>query len=417
MARGVVLTGIVQGKMRILCSKDWPIEDQHLDQDARQAVEHGEPITRKVLGEDGRMYERCVEPYLSDIGGVVVTYKPAADTSEFALEQVVQSLTREVTPIGAWTLDIATRCMSWDERFSELTGLLNANCVLEATGFLDHICEADRTAFKTSLDAVIERGEPLNLELRYALPGQDTIWLQMRCVRVDHGDTAIIAGIIADITERKGNSERSDFMMRELDHRVKNLLAIILSIAEITARSNTDIETYKNDFRARLESMARTHNLLAGSGWSGLDLRALIEEELFNLAPRDAITIQGESLKISPSAAQSLAMFVHELAINALKHGGLSNDAGRVTVRWTSEDAPEHAARDALCLVWEEIGGPPVQEPRKEGFGGKVINRIVKRQLDAGVKTDWHVDGIKLTALIPLASLEVRSTPPTARAT
>lgn len=216
-----------------------------------------------------------------------------------------------------------------------------------------------------------------------------------------------VGGIIAmykpiEAVPEKSETAQHDFLMRELDHRVKNMLAIILSIAEITARSNTDIATYKNDFRARLESMARTHNLLAQTQWTGLDLRALVEEELFNIVPKDAVEIDGPSLPISPSAAQSLAMFLHELVANALKYGALSCDAGRVAVRWEIE--PETG--DIVRLDWQESGGPPVIEPQQEGFGGKVINRIVKRKLDAQVQTNWDASGIVLSAKIPLASIQ-----------
>lgn len=257
------------------------IEDPHLDEDAKKALASGKAVAREVRGGDGQLYSRTVEPYRSEVGGIIATYKPI-----------------EVAP-------------------------------------------------------------------------------------------------------EKSDTAQHDFLMRELDHRVKNMLAIILSIAEITARSNSDIATYKNDFRARLESMARTHNLLAQTQWAGLDLRALVEEELFNIAPAHAITIEGPSLSISPVAAQSLAMFLHELVANAMKYGALSRDEGRVTISWDVE--PD--TNETLRLSWHESGGPPVTQPKQEGFGGKVINRIVKRQLDAEVDTDWDASGIKLTATIPLASI------------
>jgi len=262
------------------------IEDQHLDEDAQKALVSGTAIAREVRSEDGHLYSRTVEPYRSEVGGIIATYKP------------IEEVTRE-------------------------------------------------------------------------------------------SDT------------QKSDNARHDFLMRELDHRVKNMLAIILSIAEITARSNTDIATYKNDFRARLESMARTHNLLAQTQWTGLDLRALVEEELFNIAPKDAVTVEGPSLSITPTAAQSLAMFLHELVANAAKYGALSCDDGQIAISW----AVESASGETLRLNWQESGGPPAIAPKQDGFGGKVINRIVKRQLDADVDTDWDASGIRLTAKIPLASI------------
>ena len=195
-------------------------------------------------------------------------------------------------------------------------------------------------------------------------------------------------------------------MMRELDHRVKNLLAIILSIAEISARSNDDIETYKNDFRARLESMARTHNLLAQTQWTGSDLNSLVEEEVYSLVPKETAKISGPSVEISPAATQSLAMFFHELTVNAIKHGALAADDGRIEISWEIEKSDG----ERLQLQWSESCGGDVSAPSKEGFGGKVINRIVKRQLDAEVNTNWDASGMQLTASIPLRSIAASST-------
>lgn len=218
--------------------------------------------------------------------------------------------------------------------------------------------------------------------------------------RSKHGGIIATYLPIEASTDEEGEA-RSDFLMRELDHRVKNMLAIILSIAEITARSNTDISTYKNDFRARLESMARTHNLLAQAQWIGLELRTLVEEELYAIAPRQAVTIGGPELSISPVAAQSLAMFLHELTANATKYGALTSDDGAIVIRWEMQPG----AGGALILNWQESGGPAVTAPEREGFGGKVINRLFKRQLDAEVQTRWDASGMGLEAKIPLASL------------
>jgi two-component system CheB/CheR fusion protein len=393
------------------------IEDQHLDEDAQEALALGQTIAREVRGQDGRLYDRSVKPYNSEVGGVIVTYTPQAcaeypgeleykaklePSSKFATDDVVQSLTSGMTQIGVWTIDAATTRLDWDKRFGEITGLNERNLPLSESGFIEHIYESDRLKFQQDLEALIEGGEPQDTELRCCPPGRPMIWLQVRSVRVNKNGITMIVGIVADITERKNSKERSDFMMRELDHRVKNLLAIILSIAEITARSNNDIGSYKNDFRGRLESMARTHNLLAQTQWTGLDLRSLVEEEIRSLAPANTVTVEGPALDISPSAAQSLAMFLHELVVNALKHGALSDSGGLVKVHW---DLVNASTGESLRLVWEERGGPQVSAPAKEGFGGKVINRIVKRQLHANVTTDWNVDGVKLVALVPIAAI------------
>lgn len=345
---------------------------------------------------------------LESVAHILAMTVMQATREEFlSRERIIQSLIMGVAEIGVWTMDIETRDIVWDHRFRRITGLLDANVPFDDTEFGARVAEEDRERFEQGLRGTIRDGEPHDLELRFFPPDRDMIWLQLRGERVEQNGRAMIVGIIADLSERKQSEERSEFMMRELDHRVKNLLAIILSIAEITSRSNTDIEGYKNDFRGRLESMARTHNLLAQTQWSGMDLRALIEEEILSFAPEEAIAVAGPSLTVSPTAAQSLAMFLHELTANAFKHGALSRDEGRIEVRWSIESG----GGSTLRLVWQESGGPRVSRPDREGFGSKVINRIVKRQLDADVQTDWCEEGLCLTASIPMASILPPSIP------
>jgi two-component system, chemotaxis family, CheB/CheR fusion protein len=384
------------------------IEDPHLDDDARKALATGEAVVREFIGANGALCCRVVEPYTSGVGGVIVTYQPAA-TSVSSVEKqtrdIFESLTMATTRIGTWTLEADGSRVDWDQRFGEITGLNGPGQSLEDSGFVDAIEPEDRPGFEQSLQALIQNGEALDQELRFRAPKGVMRWVRLRAQRAQKDGSDLIVGIISDITERKSESERSDFMMRELDHRVKNLLAIILSIAEISARSNDDIETYKNDFRARLESMARTHNLLAQAQWTGSDLRSLVEEEVYNLAPRSAVDINGASVEISPSATQSLAMFFHELTVNALKHGALAADDGRIEINWEIDKA----AGERLLLQWSESCGGDVSAPSREGFGGKVINRIVKRQLDAEVNTNWDAAGIQLTASIPLKGIAASS--------
>lgn len=382
------------------------IDDKHLDRDAKKALADGESVIRNVRGADGRVYERQVEPNLCDLGGVTVSYTPiayagpadadpAAQRAALSHDDVVQSLTIGVADIGVWAMDLETGQSDWDDGFRRLTGLSDDARPLDDDAFTVNIFEEDRLKFVQEFKRSLANHELLDIELRFNPPERDMIWLRMRGELVEHNGGTMIVGIIADVTERKHNKERSEFMIRELDHRVKNLLAIILSIAEITARSNSDIETYKQGFRGRLESMARTHNLLAQAQWSQLDLCDLVEEEVCSFATTEAASFHGPAIALSPTAAQSLAMFLHELTANAFKHGALSRESGRVKTSWSVEG-------NRLLLVWEESGGPVVTGPSHEGFGSKVINRIIKRQLGADVTTDWDPQGFKLTAVISM---------------
>jgi len=380
-------------------------EDTHLDEDAKQALAAalaaGRAVTREVRSSDGKFYSRTVKPYTSGPGGVMVTYEPLTEQSPYAHDQIIQSLAAGVAQIGVWTFDPRFGAFCWDERSARITGLEGTQAPLSEEDFARRIAPSDRSVFNSAMDAVIHNGTPIDLELRFNPPEGETIWLRMRGERTLAGGTPAVVCILADVSESEANKTRSDFMMRELDHRVNNLLAIILSIAEITARTNTDLSTYARDFRARLESMARTHSLLAQTQWSGPQLRALIEGELHAQAPKDCVALEGPNLTLSPSAAQTLAMLFHELAANAVKHGALSASDGQIDVSWKigAGETP------SLELVWQESGGPHVVRPEHDGFGGKVIHRIISRQLRADVDTQWNEDGIRLTAQIPLARI------------
>jgi two-component system CheB/CheR fusion protein len=321
-------------------------------------------------------------------------------------ERIIQSLSMGVAEIGVWTQDLESGVLVWDARFRRITGLAEQNVVPVMSEFVSRIADEDKELFENSLADLLEDGEAQDIEVRFFPPGRKMVWLDVRAVRIEQDGKALAIGIVSDITERKQAEERSDFMMRELDHRVKNLLAIILSIAEITSRSTSDIELYKRDFRGRLESMARTHSLLAQADWSGLDLAELVEAEMLSFSGRKALQIEGPAISLAPGAAQALAMFLHELAANAKKHGSLSKEGGKVRVAWdvtVGEDG-------MLRLSWHESGGPEVvTRPEREGFGSKVINRIVKRQLDAAVETEWEGEGIELEASFPLSKILPRS--------
>ena len=379
------------------------IEDTDLDLDARQALADGRAIMREVRDDDGRYFTRKVEPYTSGVGGVIVTYEPSDNSEQIvaAHDQIVQSLAAGMAQIGVWIFDPQAGEASWDERSARITGLEKEHNAISEESFAERIASGDHTRFRSAMDAAIHEGAQLDLELRFKKPEGDTIWLRIRGERAMRGGTPTLVCILADVSETEANRSRSTFMMRELDHRVNNLLAIILSIAEVSARSNTDLQTYAKEFRARLESIARTHSLLAHGGWSGPPLKALIEKELNAHAASNRVEVDGPELILSPSAAQSLAMFFHELAANAAKHGALSSHDGRIDVSWSVVTDDE----DALELCWQESGGPLVVHPERDGYGGKVINRIIGRQLQADVTTQWREEGMCLTAQIPLAKI------------
>lgn len=209
------------------------------------------------------------------------------------------------------------------------------------------------------------------------------------------GKAAGAVNMLVDITGQKKAQERLSVMAREVDHRANNLLAVMQGLLHMTKADS--VAAYKQALQGRISALARANSLIAESRWTNVNLSSLVAEELAAF-DSDRVQIDGESIAITPAAAQGLGMMVHELSTNALKYGALSRDGGKVRVSWAVDDA------GSLMLVWEEQGGPPVAEPERAGTGSSVIAAAV-RQLGAEMFREWRPAGLRCTFLCSASSL------------
>ena len=218
--------------------------------------------------------------------------------------------------------------------------------------------------------------------------------------------------IMRDVSDRKANEERRALLMREVDHRAKNALAVVQSVLRLTPRDEPAAAFAAVE--ARVAALARVHSLLAEGGWSGADLRAVAERELapYTAAPRrrDAtargplVSLDGPPVPLAAAAVQPFAMVLHELATNAAKHGALSAPGDVVEVRWRAGCRAEDD--DMLRLCWTETGGPPVAgAPARRGFGTRVVEATVRGQLGGSVERRWEPSGLVVEIAVPLARL------------
>ncbi|MCK1361820.1 sensor histidine kinase [Bradyrhizobium sp. 199] len=190
-----------------------------------------------------------------------------------------------------------------------------------------------------------------------------------------------------------------NLLIDELNHRVKNTLALMQAIAVQTFRSASRDERTK--FEGRLGALAEAHNLLSQEKWAGSELRDVIARALqpFLLNSPDRIRMTGPAVPLSPRLAVVLSMIVHEIATNAAKYGALSNETGRVTLEWeVIADAP----KPRLRLIWTEIGGPPVTAPVQRGFGSRLIERSARDQLGGEATVDFLPRGVVCTVICTL---------------
>src|SRR5215211_2808296 len=203
-----------------------------------------------------------------------------------------------------------------------------------------------------------------------------------------------------ELAERRRIEEQQRLLLAELNHRVKNTLAIVQSIATQTLRHADSAEAFRAGFEARIMALAEAHNLLTDSNWGGASLKDIVERVLipYSQADRRRYELPAHDLQVGPKAAVSLVMAFHELATNAAKYGALSNGAGSLRVDWkVSNDAEP----PRLFVKWEETGGPPVKAPTRQGFGSRLI-RGLAQETAGEVRLDYEPSGLVCTVDIPL---------------
>ena len=216
---------------------------------------------------------------------------------------------------------------------------------------------------------------------------------------VKDSDGNIIGAVnsFQDITERKRAEEREKILAREVDHRAKNLLALVQATVKLTHADT--VQDFKAAIEGRLQALSNAHTLLAQSRWAGANLHALVTEELapYNLEGTSRAHINGPELVLEPKSAQTIAIVLHELTTNAVKYGALSVPSGRLLIEWSRGETQ-------LVIRWCETGGPPVKPPSREGFGTRVVGRVV-HDLEGKLQFDWNPDGLACEIIIPLDRL------------
>jgi two-component sensor histidine kinase len=211
-----------------------------------------------------------------------------------------------------------------------------------------------------------------------------------------------------DYTERKKEEERQQLLLAEISHRVKNTLAIVQSIAAQTMRRSDSLEIFYQKFSQRLQALGRTHELLSTGEWRSAPLREVVSETLkpYEIAP-GRIGITGDDFELKPSAAMALALLIHELTTNAIKHGALSSRSGHVSIEWTLTGTEQGRS---MRFTWRETGGPGVTRPTEHGFGLTLIERSVGHELGGMVRLDFAPEGLSCEFLIPYTPENFRLT-------
>jgi PAS domain S-box-containing protein len=241
--------------------------------------------------------------------------------------------------------------------------------------------------------------ETYDLEKRYVRKDGALVWGRKTasCVRKSDGSIDYFVFVVQDISVRKAHQEHVQLLMREVNHRSKNMLSLVQAIARQTAAR--DHEDFIERFSERIQALAANQDILVRNEWRGVDVEDLVRGQLAHLADLvgSRIRMEGPKLRLNATAAQAIGLALHELSTNAGKYGALSVDAGRVDVSWWFDD-------DIFAINWIERGGPPVSTPERRGFGITVVDLMAKRTVDGEVHLDFIPSGVVWNLTCPAAN-------------
>lgn len=306
--------------------------------------------------------------------------------------------------LGSWELDVATRAYEASDTCKANYGRRPD----ETFGFDDLIASVhptDRPRMTTAIEDAIRDGSNYDVEYRIVTPAGETRWVHARGRASQIGEGAVrrMAGVSLDITARKQAEERQRLLVNELNHRVKNSLVAVQSIAAQTLRTALTPEQFQDAFESRIMALSQTHDLLTRESWESASLREVFDVELLALGGDDRVRFSyPRDVRLSPKAVVAMGMAIHELATNAAKYGALSAPGGRLEVEWRIEADPDPTLR----LTWTERGGPPVSIPTRRGFGVRLLEKGLAGELSGDVALTYDSLGLICRMGLPMRALE-----------
>ena len=369
--------------------------------------------TFPLLGRDGnyRWFLSRAMPIRDESGKVVRWFGTNTDITEHLeeAERNAQLATIVATSADAIiSLSDEGIVLSWNPGAEQIFGYTADEIVgkSERALFAD---DADRE-FKEKYEH-LRHGEHLQRDTVRRRKDGVLVNVAINAAPMRHADGHVIgySAVLRDVTERKRVEKHLRVVMRELSHRTKNLLAVIIAMVRQTARSSNDVAVLQSELIQRLQSLSASHDLLVAEDWAGASLEELIRAVLQPfIGTSDALVCEGPKVVVNATAAQNLGLALHELATNAAKYGALSTPTGQVCITWAiepAENGAEPASGDTsrLRLAWAERHGPPVAPPRIKGFGRVVIERVAAQALSATVDYEFPPEGVRWSIAMPMS--------------
>jgi PAS domain S-box-containing protein len=318
--------------------------------------------------------------------------------AELALsERTMQlELAGKAALVGSFAYGVDTEKLQISEGYAAVYGFPEGTTEIARSQWLTKVHPVDVAEVDAARrQAFRQRRREYGLEYRFIRPNGEVRWIEARTFisyRSD-GRPERMVGVNIDVTERKRAQEHQRTLHAELDHRVKNVLATVSTVAARTMDTSSSIHQFVDSLDGRIRSMARTHELLSATHWQGISVQELARRELAPYATRGNTDIDGPNVILKAEAGQGMGMVLHELATNAAKYGALSTQGGCVSLRW-HQRFTGHSPRD-LVLEWWETGGPSVEAPNHYGFGTSTIRDLIPYEFGGMVDLVFASAGVR----------------------
>lgn len=343
--------------------------------------------------------------HLASVAASLIKLKEEARRRALAAEAVSRdekrhALALDAANVASWIWNISAGTVSGNETFYRMFGVRPGRPI-SARRFFTAVHPEDRKLTIGRLRGALTSGKEYDGLFRTAKTGR---WLLGRGrvhERDADGKPTLFLGINVDVTDGQLASERTRLLLRELNHRVKNTLAMLQSLARQTLRQTSDPVEFMDAFAGRLQSLSEAHSLLSDHEWGVIHLKMLLQKQImpYALDFESQIEIHKDEVELGPDQAVGLGLVLHELATNARKYGALSVRSGKVviTARVVNEDG-----HGVLNMTWHEMGGPPVVPNGHRGFGSVLIERSLDKILGSTVHVEYLPKGVTTVIRMPL---------------
>lgn len=392
----------------------------------REAWSELEPLVDKTLAGEGTLAENfelkpqpddnsgsayftfCYAPLRNERGQISGLFVISVETTDIvrskatlhASEQRFRAIVESAKEYAIITFDGEGRITSWNSGAERLLGYSEEEAIGQPGGIF--FTAEDRASGKPEIEMTRAREEGRSIDERWHVrKNGSAFWGSGLMLPMEGHPRDRYLKIFRDRTATRRAEQRLRLLSGELNHRVKNTLAIVQSIAMQTLRQSATTEEARDSLESRLVALSHAQDILTASNWRGGDLRQTIENTLrmiLHEAWSRRVRLDGPDMQVGPNALLGLSLAIHELATNALKYGAMSNESGRIDVCWDiTGDSPP-----CFRLRWLERGGPPVEPPQRRGFGSRAIEEGLAHEFDGRVALKFAREGLECTIQAPL---------------